>query len=126
MQQLEKQYEKVYLVRNEREFKLYSFKEGNRFEPDYVLFLRKKKEAQEGAFNQIQIFIEPKGEHLMEKDKWKEDFLKEIEGLDIPAEVLSDGNGYQIWGIPFYNRSKGLNEFATAFRHAAGMDEKVD
>ena len=37
---LEKEYDKVYLVRNERQIHIYSFDDGDRFEPDYVLFLQ--------------------------------------------------------------------------------------
>lgn len=69
---LRKKYHKVYLVRNEREFHIYSFEDGERFEPDYVLLLQKKKTD---GYEQIQIFIEPKGTQLLEKDAWKEKFL---------------------------------------------------
>jgi len=63
---LRKIYNKVYLVRNERVFHLYSFEDGERFEPDYVLFLQKEKTD---GYEQIQIFVEPKGNHLLEKDE---------------------------------------------------------
>lgn len=39
---LEEKYQDIYLVRNEKDLKLWSFKTGNAFEPDYVLFLRKR------------------------------------------------------------------------------------
>ena len=34
--------EEVYLVRNEMDFKLYTFEDGSPFAPDFVLFLRRK------------------------------------------------------------------------------------
>lgn len=36
--ELKSNYSKVYLVRNERKLKIYSFEDGKRFEPDYLLF----------------------------------------------------------------------------------------
>ena len=73
--ELQKRYDKVYLVRNERAFHLYSFETGERFEPDFVLLLWKKKE---NGYEQVQIFIEPKGSQLVEQDGWKEEFLLQM------------------------------------------------
>ena len=42
---LKAKYDKVFLVRNERQLHIYSFKGGERFEPDYLLFLHKQNEA---------------------------------------------------------------------------------
>lgn len=41
---MKKVYSKIYLVRNEREFHIYSFEDGERFEPDFVLFLLQLKD----------------------------------------------------------------------------------
>ena len=71
---LRAKYDEVHLVRNERHFKIYSFDDGQAFEPDFVLFLREK----DGAMLTHQIFIEPKGKHLQEHDKWKQEFLKQV------------------------------------------------
>ena len=37
-----------------------------------------KQKNYEHTILSYQLFIEPKGEHLTENDRWKEDFLKEI------------------------------------------------
>jgi len=71
IKQLRQKYEAVYLVRNEGHFKVYNFADGQAFEPDFVLFLRKKS----GKLLTYQVFIEPKGKHLKEHDKWKEQFM---------------------------------------------------
>ena len=39
VKELKDKYDKVYLVRNERQLAIYSFDGGERFEPDYLLFL---------------------------------------------------------------------------------------
>ena len=101
-------YDKIYLVRNEREFHLYSFDDGERFEPDYVLFLQKKNTD---GYEQLQIFIEPKGTHLLETDAWKEKFLLQMKEEAVPVKVFVDDNKYRIWGLHFYNQEKRSKEF---------------
>ncbi|HZJ77419.1 MAG TPA: DEAD/DEAH box helicase family protein [Clostridia bacterium] len=109
---LKKEYEKVYLVRNERQLVLYSFDGGERFEPDYLMFLRKKNAT---GYDQYQIFVEPKGNHLLSQDKWKEDFLLQIESRGIPKKTFADDTEYHVWGFPFYNQQNRMTEFTTAF-----------
>ena len=107
--QLKAKYDKVYLLRNERQMHLYSFVGGERFEPDYLLFLHSPIAD---GYEQLQIFIEPKGTHLVEGDKWKEDFLLELEGQAIPKKTYVDDNKYKIWGFHFFNRDVRSTEFA--------------
>lgn len=105
---LRKRYSKIYLVRNEREFHLYSFKEGERFEPDYVLFLQKKKTD---GFEQLQIFVEPKGTQLLKEDSWKEEFLLQMEKEAVPVKKFVDDNDYKIWGLHFFNQDTRMKDF---------------
>lgn len=107
--QLKAKYDKVYLLRNERQMHLYSFVGGERFEPDYLLFLHSPTAD---GYEQLQIFIEPKGTHLIEGDKWKEDFLLELEGQAIPKKTYVDDNNYKIWGFHFFNQDVRSAEFA--------------
>ena len=67
-----------YVVRNERipDLAIYSFEAGERFEPDFLLFVRKKN--LDGTLT-YQSYVEPKGGHLLEEQAWKEKFLSEIE-----------------------------------------------
>jgi len=103
MDTLKKKYDGIYLIRNERHFKIYSFSDGQAFEPDFVLFLREKN----GDILTYQIFIEPKGKHLKEHDKWKEVFLKEIsdkfEGKSLEFKTERKTQKYRLVGVPFYN-----------------------
>ena len=107
--ELQKKYDKVFLVRNERQLHIYSFDGGERFEPDYLLFLHKNNGA---GYEQLQVFIEPKGTHLVGNDKWKEDFLLEIEDKAIATKIFVDDNQYRIWGFHFFNTEVRMNEFA--------------
>jgi type III restriction enzyme len=88
-------------VRNERQAVIYSFDGGERFEPDFVLFLQKKNGT---GYEQFQIFIEPKGTHLIASDKWKEDFLLQLEAQASAVKTFADDNNYRIRGFAFYNR----------------------
>lgn len=106
---LKEKYDKVFLVRNERQLHIYSFDGGERFEPDYLLFLHKQNEV---SYEQLQVFIEPKGTHLIANDKWKEDFLLEIEDKAVTTKIFVDDSKYKIWGFHFFNTDVRMNEFA--------------
>lgn len=113
---LKNKYDKVYLIRNERQLKLFSFNGGERFEPDYILIMTKKNMT---ATDQYQIFIEPKGSHLLTNDKWKEEFLLDIEKEGIPVKTLIDDNNYKIIGFPFFNKTERQVPFNEAMAELA-------
>ncbi|HIF25076.1 MAG TPA: hypothetical protein EYQ41_02755 [Micavibrio sp.] len=98
---LKQEYAEVYLLRNEKHFQIYNFEDGQAFEPDFILFLKNKK----GKNERYQLFIEPKGGHLEEKDKWKEDFLLTIKDKADVKHVNSNSK-YVLYGLPFYNKEK--------------------
>ena len=110
MDKLKSKYDEIYLVRNEKHFKIYNFKDGRGFEPDFVLFLRQKT----GAMLTYQMFIEPKGRHLKECDKWKEEFLKQIrekfKGRTLDFITKARAQKYKLTGVPFYN-NEDENQF---------------
>lgn len=94
-------YDSIYLLRNERHFKLYSFSDGRAIEPDFVFFLQKKNETKTAIY---QIFIEPKGQHLMENDKWKQDFLLEIASTH-ELETVWENKDVKLIGMQFFNET---------------------
>ena len=100
---LTEKYEDIYLLRNEKDFKIYSFTSGDAYQPDYVLFLKKENNTEKADY--IQIFIEPKGEHLRITDKWKEDAMKEIRS-NADIQFSTQGTNFNIWGMPFFTESK--------------------
>ena len=117
--ELQKKYDGLYLIRNERHFKIYSFSDGKSFEPDFVLFLRQTN----GDILTYQIFIEPKGKHLKEYDKWKQEFLQEIshmfgqKTLDIKTKQRT--LKFRLIGVPFYN-NEDENKFKQSLYEALG------
>ena len=122
LEELKAKYQEVKLLRNNRELKLYRFDDGEAFEPDFILFLTKNN----GQQISYQVFIEPKGDHLLEYDKEKEIFLEQIkkkyilEGLTAIKnnyklkEIPYDEDSYKLLGLRFYNKDKE-NKFRENF-----------
>ena len=111
---LAEKYHDIYLLRNEKDLKIYSFTSEDAYQPDYVLFLKKRNDGAKTDY--IQIFIEPKGEHLRNTDKWKEDAMKQIrENADIRFSTQS--TNFNVWGMPFFTERK-RHIFDTAMKQS--------
>lgn len=110
--ELREKYSEVYLLRNERHFKLFNFDDGKAFEPDFVLFLLKYSGS---PAVQYQVFIEPKGGHLITKDEWKNNFLQKLKS-EHRIETLWKDKKYEVLGMPFYNEIETRIEFDKHFR----------
>lgn len=100
-----------YVVRNERipELAIYSFEAGERFEPDFLLFVRKQRS--EGSLT-YQGYVEPKGNQLLDNDAWKEAFAMQIEKEHSVKGLFADD--YKIIGFPFFNNDNRMEEFEKA------------
>jgi len=109
---LKNQYDDFFLLRNEKAVKLYDFATGRAFEPDFVLFLRKKGQDTSSI---MQLFIEPKGDQLRPKDDWKQEFLSQLK-LTARLEAVFQGRDYAVLGLPFFNEQGQTNvDFKAAF-----------
>lgn len=83
-------FEKWFILRNENfnEFKIYDNRENEEsyakgFSPDFILFTKKENDI---GFFATECFIEAKGRHLALADKWKEDFLKSINSMELVSK----------------------------------------
>ena len=110
---LGQKFKNIYLIRNEREIKIID-KLGRAFEPDFILFCKQKQDKE----LTYQVFIEPKGNHLVSHDKWKEDFLKEIKSEE--KTILINTDKYLITGVPFYN-NENENDFKKSLETVLGI-----
>jgi len=119
MDELKRKYKDIYLLRNERIFKIYRFSDGKAIEPDFVLFLTEKDTKKALSF---QLFVEPKGQHLLKTDQWKEDFLKEIES-HFKMVDLFESDKYRLVGLPFYNEDLKKQEFKKTFGKIIGSKD---
>ena len=112
IEKIDKNYEQIYLIRNERQLKIYD-KKGRGFEPDFVLFVKQKNDPN----ITYQMFIEPKGIYLKEHDKWKEDFLLELREKFKNKTVEYNSDNYKLTAVKFYS-NKEENEFVKDFEYA--------
>ncbi|MBP7031003.1 MAG: DEAD/DEAH box helicase family protein [Spirochaetes bacterium] len=110
---INQKYDNIYLIRNERVLKIFD-KHGRAFEPDFILFCKLKDKDQ----LTYQVFIEPKGAHLIANDKWKEEFLEEIRKEKKTINLITDK--YRITGVPFYNNTNE-NEFKNSMEEVLGI-----
>lgn len=110
MEDLQNKYEEVYLIRNERKIKYREIDGVRGFMPDFLLYLKDNE-------NTYQVFIEPKGQHLLSNDKWKEQFMLSInERNDI--EVLAENEDVRLVGLCFYSDdSAKRKEFKEQFKN---------
>ena len=111
MGNLENKYQEIYLLRNEEVYKIYDFKKGRGFQPDFILFLKGKNKDN----FYYQIFIEPKGDQYLGDDEtfetgqqgWKEKFLKEIsKRYGLKNIIKAENLNYRLIGLPFFNENK--------------------
>lgn len=107
IEELKAQYKEVYLIRNEEtvnKLKLYEFDNQSEvahyegFLPDFILYL------DDGSVT-YQLFIEPKGDQLKERDSWKEALLKKIKPENI--ELMGENKDVRLYGIKFYSFGNG-------------------
>lgn len=80
------------------ELAIYSFATGERFETNFLIFVRNKQ--MEGSLT-YQGYVEPKSSHLLEEDAWKEQFSLQIE----------DEHTIKIIGFLFFNQENRMAEF---------------
>lgn len=60
------------------------------------------KTIRHGVFDNVQIFIEPKGKHLRKNDDWKEKALEQIHQEADLLNFRTTTDEFEIWGMPFY------------------------
>ena len=119
MTELEEKWTDIYLLRNEKAVKIYSFDKGQAFEPDFLMFANDKKTGNVSW----QIFIEPKGSQFLDSDNtfknskegWKQEFLHQISERD-EARTLVDDDRYRIVGLPFLNEVGSKDEVKEELR----------
>lgn len=120
MAELEEKWTDIYLLRNEKAVKIFSFDKGQAFEPDFLMFANDK----ETGNISWQVFIEPKGSQFLDADNtfnnskegWKQKFLLQISELDT-ARTLVDDEHYRIIGLPFFNELVSKDEVREALRN---------
>ncbi len=100
----------IALLRNEKFLQIFDFDKGRPFEPDFIMFLKKRNKL----INIYQIFIEAKGDQFKDgkgrfensKEGWKQKFLLEIEkNAEMEKKLTFENEHFQLIGLPFYNKT---------------------
>ncbi|MGI2314588.1 hypothetical protein ACQ28U_09660 [Staphylococcus cohnii] len=108
MESLEQKYNEIYLIRNERKIKFREINGVRGFMPDFLLYLKDDEQT-------YQVFIEPKGQHLLLHDKWKEEFMLSL-NKRYDTEILAENEAVRLVGLCFYSDDrKKRNEFKKQF-----------
>ena len=102
IEELKERYNDVYLIRNERKVKIVEINGTRGFMPDFLLYMKDEDYT-------YQVFLEPKGDHLREQDKWKEEFLLSLSTRS-DIEILSENENVRLIGIKFYSSSPELKQ----------------
>ncbi len=106
--EFKRKYQNVYLIRNEEtisNWKLHEFenkvtKHYEGYMPDFILVLDNGKIM-------YQVYVEPKGEQLLEKDAWKEELLESIRPENI--DIIGENKDVKLYGVKFYTHGDGRN-----------------
>lgn len=106
--EFKRKYQNVYLIRNEEtisSWKLHEFenkvtKHYEGYMPDFILVLDNGKIM-------YQVYVEPKGEQLLEKDAWKEELLESIRPENI--DIIGENKDVKLYGVKFYTHGDGRN-----------------
>lgn len=101
-----KKYNNVYLIRNEEtisnwalhEFENKDTKHYEGYMPDFILVL-------DDGNIMYQVYIEPKGEQLLERDAWKQDLLESIRPENI--KLMGENEDIRLYGVKFYTHGDG-------------------
>lgn len=120
--ELTKKYDDVYLIRNEETIdglKIFEFQPGEDgvrhyqgFMPDFILYLADRD--QQLAY---QIFAEPKGDQLLNKDGWKQTLLESLDNI----EVIDENEKIKLLGLKFYLRGD-QNHIEEELSNKLGID----
>lgn len=129
--ELREQYDDVYLIRMDENMhresaknevlKLHQFEahpqvvrlEG--FQPDFILYLQ-------NAEYFMQVFIEPKGGNLLEREQWKEDLLQYINENEGELVFEDEVDDVKIKGLKFYTINDGRGTMKQLAQVALGKE----
>lgn len=102
-EKIKEKYKVMYLIRNDEKNTRITLREfdGIRgFMPDFILYL----EDDDFIY---QIFIEPKGSHLVLQDAWKEEFLEKIIANEF--NIIDDNKSVKLSGTKFYKTNRDID-----------------
>lgn len=132
-EEFKQKYDEVYLIRMDEnmhresikndKLKLHQFEQHPEkvhlegFQPDFILYLENKDYF-------MQVFIEPKGKNLLEREQWKEDLLQYINENEGELVFEDEIEGVKIKGLKFYTINDGRKTLKQLAKFA--LDKNFD
>lgn len=95
---IKEKYPTIFLIRNDERSTRLTIREfdGVRgFMPDFILYLQNEDHI-------LQVYIEPKGKHLIATDLWKQNLLEEIQ-VGEGITIMGEDENVRLSGVKFYN-----------------------
>lgn len=106
LDELKQTHKNIYLIRNEETISTWSLHEFENNEvkhyegymPDFILVL-------DDGDVMYQVYMEPKGDQLLERDEWKQELLESIRPENI--EIIGETKDVRLYGVKFYTTGDG-------------------
>ncbi|WP_232815500.1 hypothetical protein [Lactobacillus crispatus] len=106
LDELKQTHKNIYLIRNEETISTWSLHEFENNEvkhyegymPDFILVL-------DDGDIMYQVYMEPKGDQLLERDEWKQELLESIRPENI--EIIGETKDVRLYGVKFYTTGDG-------------------
>ncbi|MGM0283767.1 MULTISPECIES: DEAD/DEAH box helicase family protein [Enterococcus] len=98
---IQEKYPTVFLIRNDdrsTRLTIREFDSVRGFMPDFVLYLQNEEHI-------LQVYIEPKGKHLVQTDLWKQNLLEEIQ-IGEGISIIGEDENVKLSGVKFFNHSQ--------------------
>ncbi|MFI3804953.1 MULTISPECIES: DEAD/DEAH box helicase family protein [Vagococcus] len=98
---IQEKYPTVFLIRNDERSTRLTIREFDSvrgFMPDFILYLQNEDYI-------LQVYIEPKGKHLVATDIWKQNLLEEIQ-VGEGIIIISEDENVRLSGVKFFNETQ--------------------
>lgn len=95
---MKEKYPTIYLIRNDERSTRQTIREFDSvrgFMPDFILYLQNDEHI-------LQVYIEPKGKHLVQTDLWKQELLEEIQ-VGERISLIGEDENLKLSGVKFFN-----------------------
>lgn len=108
--ELKQKHKNIYFIRNEEtiakwslhEFENKDIKHYEGYMPDFILVLDDGNVI-------YQVYMEPKGSQLLDRDAWKQDLLESIKPENI--EIIGETREVRLYGVKFYTTNDSRNVY---------------
>lgn len=117
---IKEKYPTIYLIRNDERSTRLTIREFDSvrgFMPDFILYLQNDEHI-------LQVYIEPKGKHLVQTDLWKQELLEEIQ-VGEGISIIGEDENLKLSGVKFFNEVQ-RDEFIEELSKVVNDGERLE